>query len=52
MEALQRVRLEGYEMVICELEVEQDYLRRATRYLEDETPPPPPARAAPRTPRR
>jgi hypothetical protein len=44
MEALQRVRLEGYEMVICELEVEQDYLRRATRYLEAETPPPPPPR--------
>jgi hypothetical protein len=52
MEALQRVRLEGYEMVICELEVEQDYLRRATRYLEDETPPAPAPRTAPSTRRR
>jgi hypothetical protein len=35
MEALQRVKLDGFEMVISELEVEQDYLRRAKRYLED-----------------
>jgi hypothetical protein len=35
MEALQRVKLAGYEMVISELEIEMDYLRRATRYLED-----------------
>jgi hypothetical protein len=35
MEALQRVKLDGFQMVIAELEVEQDYLRRAKRYLED-----------------
>lgn len=35
MESLQRVKLEGYEPVIRELETELDYLRRATRYLED-----------------
>jgi hypothetical protein len=35
MEALQRVKLDGFQMVISELEVEQDYLRRAMRYLED-----------------
>jgi hypothetical protein len=39
MEALQRVKLAGYEFVISELEVELDfeldYLRRATRYLEE-----------------
>jgi hypothetical protein len=35
MEALQRVKLDGFQMVISELEVELDYLRRATRYLED-----------------
>ena len=35
MEALQRVELEGFGMVISELEVELDYLRRATRYLEE-----------------
>jgi hypothetical protein len=35
MEALQRVKLAGYEIVITELEVEQDYLRRAIRYLEE-----------------
>jgi len=35
MEALQRVKLDGFEMVISELEVEQDYLRRAKRYLEE-----------------
>jgi hypothetical protein len=29
MEALQRVKLAGYEFVISELEVELDYLRRA-----------------------
>jgi hypothetical protein len=34
MEALQRVKLDGLQMVISELEVEQDYLRRAMRYLE------------------
>jgi hypothetical protein len=34
MEALQRVKLDGFQMVISELEVEQDYLRRAKRYLE------------------
>jgi hypothetical protein len=36
MEALQRVKLAGFELVISELEVELDYLRRATRYLEDQ----------------
>jgi hypothetical protein len=35
MEALQRVKLDGFQMVIAELEVEQDYLRRAKRYLEE-----------------
>jgi hypothetical protein len=35
MEALQRVKLPGMQMVITELEVEQDYLRRAKRYLEE-----------------
>jgi hypothetical protein len=35
MEALQRVKLEGFGVVISELEVELDYLRRARRYLED-----------------
>jgi hypothetical protein len=35
MEALQRVKLDGFQMVISELEVEQDYLRRAMRYLEE-----------------
>jgi hypothetical protein len=34
MESLQRVKLGGFEIVIVELEVELDYLRRATRYLE------------------
>jgi hypothetical protein len=33
MESLQR-KLDGYRMVISELETEQDYLRRAIRYLE------------------
>jgi hypothetical protein len=35
MEALQRVKLDGYALVIGELEVELDLLRRATRYLEE-----------------
>jgi hypothetical protein len=35
MEALQRVKLDGFQMVVSELEVEQDYLRRAKRYLEE-----------------
>ena len=35
MEALQRIKLDGYRMVISELEVELDFLRRAKRYLED-----------------
>ena len=34
MEALQRVKLPGFEMVISELDVELDFLRRAKRYLE------------------
>ena len=34
MEALQRVKLDGYAMVISELEVQLDLLRRARRYLE------------------
>jgi hypothetical protein len=35
MEALRCVKLAGFEMVIAELEVELDLLRRATRYLEE-----------------
>jgi biotin carboxylase len=35
MEAIQRAKRDGYEIVISELETEMDYLRRATRYLED-----------------
>jgi hypothetical protein len=35
MESLQRVKLEGFEPVIRELEIELDYLRRAARYLEE-----------------
>jgi hypothetical protein len=34
MEAIQRVKLDGFEIVISELEAEIDYLRRAARYLE------------------
>jgi len=35
MESLQRVKLDGFQMVISEMEVEMDYLRRAKRYLEE-----------------
>ncbi len=35
MEALQRIKLEGYGLVIAELEIERDYLHRAMRYLEE-----------------
>ena len=35
MEALQRVKLDGYNVAISELETELDYLRRAKRYLEE-----------------
>ena len=35
MEALLRVKLDGFDMVIAELKVELDFLRRATRYLEE-----------------
>jgi hypothetical protein len=35
MEALQGVKLDGFQMVVSELEVEMDYLRRAKRYLEE-----------------
>jgi hypothetical protein len=35
IESLQRVKLPGMQMVITELEVAQDYLRRAKRYLEE-----------------
>jgi hypothetical protein len=35
MESLQRVKLDGFQAVISELEAEQDYLRRAKRYLEE-----------------
>jgi hypothetical protein len=35
MESLQRVKLDGYQMVSSELENEMDYLRRAKRYLEE-----------------
>jgi hypothetical protein len=31
MEARQRVKLDGFQMVISELEVEMDYLRRTNR---------------------
>jgi hypothetical protein len=34
-EALERVKLEGFDMVIAKLEVELDLLRVATRYLEE-----------------
>ena len=33
MEALQRAKLDGYQIVIAEMEGEQEYLRRAIRYL-------------------
>jgi len=35
MEALQRVKLEGFDMVLAELQVELAFLRRVTRYLEE-----------------
>ena len=35
MEGLQRVKLEGFDMVLAELKVELDFLRRARQYLED-----------------
>jgi hypothetical protein len=35
MEALRRVKLEGFDMVLAELQLELDFLRRATRYLEE-----------------
>ncbi len=35
MEALQRIKLDGFETVISELEEEQDFLRQAMRYLEE-----------------
>jgi len=35
IEALQRVKLDGFQMVISELEVEMDYLRGAKRHLEE-----------------
>ena len=35
MEAIQRVKLGGYEIAISEMETEMDYLRRAKRYLEE-----------------
>jgi hypothetical protein len=35
MEALQRVKLDGYNVAISELENEMDFLRRAIRYLEE-----------------
>jgi hypothetical protein len=35
MESLQRVKLASFEVVISELETELDYLRRATRHLEE-----------------
>src|ERR1700722_7368902 len=36
MEALQRIKLDGYAVVISKLETELDYLRRAMRYLESD----------------
>jgi hypothetical protein len=35
MEVLQRVKLSGFEMVISELEVEQDFCGGVKRYLEE-----------------
>jgi hypothetical protein len=35
MEALQRVKLDGFQMVICGAGSGMDYLRRAKRYLEE-----------------
>jgi hypothetical protein len=35
LRAIQRAKLEGFEIAISELETEMDYLRRATRYLEE-----------------
>jgi hypothetical protein len=35
MESLQRVKLAGFDVVIVELEMELDYLRRTTWYLEE-----------------
>jgi hypothetical protein len=35
MEALQRVKLDGYGVSIGELETELDYLRRAKRSLQE-----------------
>jgi hypothetical protein len=47
--SLQRVKLSGFEVVITELEVELDYLRRATACLEEWSFPkhPPIAKAGP-----
>ena len=33
--ALERVKLEGFEMVLAELKVELDFLHRASNYLAD-----------------
>jgi hypothetical protein len=35
MEAIQRAKVDGYQIVISELETELDYLRRAARYLAE-----------------
>jgi hypothetical protein len=35
MEELQRLKLAGFEILVAELEIELDLLRRATRYLEE-----------------
>ena len=35
MEAFERVMPGGFQMVISELEMEMDYLRRGKRYLEE-----------------
>jgi hypothetical protein len=35
LESLQRVKLEGFEPVVAELETELDHLRRARQYLEE-----------------
>ena len=34
IDALRRVKLPGFEVVVSELEVERNYLLRAKRYLE------------------
>jgi hypothetical protein len=39
MDALQRLKLDGYDVVLAELNVELDLLRRAARYLAESNRP-------------